>query len=395
MSATYSQIPPSVRDIFEPIVTEVSDNLASDTSLDIDSVTYYCETWLELINRLNKEGQAGMTRYPFIALIRNWELSYDGTIHPDTKLTFVVCTNSTAQKYSEDRESENYEPILRPIWAEFLACMKNSTGLLGYNIGGKYNYMESLHLGTDSPDGNKKYMLPDVVDGIIVTDFEVKLNGAEDCLPTTIGPSLTRIVYLNNVSSLTIAGIQSTDIRVQLVEAQYTDYNNLGFGTSPEYSVYLEHSTYTAAITVGETLSIPLGDSPTDGDYYGYISCDDTVQESRLYFWYGIRAGRLGYYTDICKFKLRNFTLTGEQYTDYPFNVDLQYYATLARFSRYSLSIDGGNEMASESYAPLAITTGIDTITVSEPLATSYRDVILSVTIGDDTLDSIAYYKIQ
>jgi hypothetical protein len=392
MAATYTQLPISVRDVFSAIVGEVSDNLSTESTLDIDSVSFYCETWLELIQRLEKEGRADMTRYPFIALIRNFDLTYDGNKrYPSTSLTFVIVTPSTKDKYSEDRESENYVPILRPIYAEFMAVLKDSGYLLGYsNDYLKHTYTESLHLGTESEQGNNKYMLPEVVDGIIITDMDVTLI-PETCLAVTAYPSTT-LRYLNNVSELNITADMDS-FTITFTSAQYTDTLNVGYGATPLYEIYTSHDDATHGISVSDSVEFGSFAGDLSGMYYGYIQCDDGVTVSKLYFSYLILSTNVRGYTQKSKFVLDNFNTIGDQYTNYPFDVTVRQTAFSNWISYLNISIDGGNEMWNKYYSPVVANMTEETVTITQALAAGYRDVTNTIRANNDSHENISYYK--
>ena len=399
MGATYTYLPRSLRDIFSELVGDVSDNLASEATLDIDQVSFKCETWIELIKRLEAEDVSTThraTKYPLVALIRNYDEKYraDSSL-ADVSLTLVIVTPSEPTKLSEDRETDNYVPILRPIYAELMEVIKDSSYFRGYYM--KYpthTRIESFHLGTDSAQGNKAYLLPDCVDGIIIDGLELSLS-EQSCSATVIGPD-TEVVYLNNVSELNITTTQGS-FTVTLVSAGYTDTLAVGFGASPTYTIYTHHTAASRSITVGQ--AIAYGDITTEmtGEYYGYISCDDGFRESKLYFMYylsGDAVTKVRNVTSQSKFVLSDFTITGEQYDDYPFDVTTRHQTNPgALLSFQNLAFDGGNAITEWSYAPLTRDTTSVRTTVSEPLNAGYRDVTNDVSVSAQNFTNISYYK--
>jgi hypothetical protein len=57
MGATYTSLPISIPSIMKAIVSEVETNLIDEASLDIPRVSFKCETWIKLMERLSKESQ--------------------------------------------------------------------------------------------------------------------------------------------------------------------------------------------------------------------------------------------------------------------------------------------------------------------------------------------------
>lgn len=394
MAATYQYLPLSVRDIFAELVSDVSDNLSTDTDLNIDQVSFKCETWIELIKRIQAEDNSAThraTKYPLVALIRNFDEKYSADSQlTDLNLTLVIVTPTEPTKLSEDRESDNYVPILRPIYAELMEVIKGSSYFNGYYQGyPPHTKTESFHFGTETPQGNKSYMLPDCVDAIIVSDLLLKMY-PDRCANTVTGATTT-VTYLNNVSELTIEG-RLSDFIVTFVSAQYTDSANVAV-SDVSYNIYTQHDGATNDILVGGTYTTPTMAHVADGDYYGYIIGDDGVKQSKLYFFYRVLGERIRGVTTRSKFLLTNFTTAGTEYTDYPFDVVTRHTTQSKIIDYQNISIDAGNEMWSETYQPHTEDTTTETTTVSEPLAASYRDVTNQVQFDQLFLENISYYK--
>lgn len=399
MAATYDFLPLSVRDIFAELVAIVSDNLSTEDDLDIAQVSFKCETWIELIKRIEAEDNSAThraTKYPLIALIRNFDEKYrDDSDRYEVSLTLVIVTPSDPTALSEDREADNYVPILRPIYTELMEQIKEDNRFYGYY----YHYpphtkTESFQLGTDSPQGNKAYLLPDCVDGIIISDLVLQVY-PDRCSNTVTGPTIST-VYVNNVSELS-GSATITDLTITFVSATYTDTLTVGYGASPQYMIHCDTAdTDTPIVVEGTKVISSVGIA--DGWYKGYIYCDDGVTESRLYFYYRVYGARFITYSQQSKMLLTNFTLTGTYYTDYPFDVITRFKSFPgADIARQTLSIDGGNEQWSETYQPLVNDSGSDTNKLYEALTTTYRDVTDEVTIGsgDAYLNNISYFKQQ
>lgn len=399
MAQTYQYLPLSIRDIFAELVTEVSDNLSTEDDLSIDQVSFKCETWIELIKRVQSEDLSTThrsTKYPLIALIRNFDEKYNADSYlTDVSLTLVIVTLSDPNKLSEDRESDNYVPILRPIYAELMEVIKGSNYFTGYyNLYPSHTKTESFQLGQSSESGNTKYVLPDCVDGIIVSDLALKVR-RDRCSTTVTGPAVST-VYLNNVSELS-GSATTTQLTITFVSAGYTDTANVGYGASPQYMIHTDTEDTDSAIVV-EGTHVISSVGIDNGYYTGYIYCDDGVTESKLYFFYYILDGRIMSSTEQSKMVLQNFTTTGFYYTDYPFDVVTRFQNFPGAYiARQSLSIDGGNELWSDTYQPVTADTGTDTNKLYAPLTTTYRDVVDEVTIGSDEayLYNISYYKQQ
>jgi hypothetical protein len=92
------------------------------------------------------------------------------------RLTFLICTESEQSLYSEDRYTQNYLPILYPIYAEFMAVVESSNYFRKYHGRGvPHVKVDDLHMGEESGGGKIAYILPDVVDGIWIKDLELSV----------------------------------------------------------------------------------------------------------------------------------------------------------------------------------------------------------------------------
>jgi hypothetical protein len=330
-----------------------------------------------------------------VALIRNYDETYNADSSlVDVNLTLVIVTPSEPTKLSEDREADNYVPILRPIYAELMEVIMDSSYFRGYYQ--KYpthKRIESFHLGSDTPQGNKAYLLPDCVDGIIIEDMKLTLS-EQSCSATVVGPE-TEVIYLNNVSELNIALNGSSAFTVTFTSAQYTDTEGVGFGEAPEYTIYTSHNEQTYPILVGGTRQYGSFTNDTDTTFTGYISCDDGVRESKLYFYYRIINRTVRGASLQSKFVLQDFTLGGTEYDNYPFNVVTRHSTQFStHIHSQSVNIDGGNEMWAKTYQPVSSDTTSHTTAVNQPLSATYRDVTNVLVVGENTaFDNISYYK--
>ena len=402
MAKTYNYLPHDVAELLRAIVATVNDNLVSETSLSIPRVTYKAETWKELCNRLKADSESSTrkaTRYPMVALIRDYDYTtQDDSNYTDVSLKLIIVTQTTFDKLSEDRQAENYQPILYPIRSELMEQIALSRYFHGpYNPWPAHKCAESFNLSKDNNNG--ALSLPDYVDALIITDLRLKIN-QQMVAGFSYGVDMT-LVYLNNVNELSITASEN-QITVWLVGVRYVDTLSVGH---PAYVVLTPNGNGSGdyvetSITVGAQVAITFGEGYPDGEYVGYIQCDDGVTISMLKFFYKISDGAVTQYTSSCVYTLEEFSLGGLDYPDYPFQVSVTTVTNKAIISRVDMSSDGGNELFTQNFTPLVATTGsIESTQYLEAPTTSYRDVICQVALnGSETeilLDSISYYKLK
>lgn len=393
MAATYTSLPVSIPSLMKAIVSEVEVNLTSDATLDIPRVSFKCETWIKLMERLSKESQVRSfddAKYPLVALLRNFDEKYKAnTDLVEVSLTLVIVTPSTPTKESEDREVDNYTPILYPIYAELMSVLAESPYFLGYGISIEHTKTDNMHLGVDGTQGNTKYLLPDCVDGIIISGLKLGVVPSR-CVGFNYGPSV-QLTYLNNISDLDIYS-NGDIITVTLSGAQYI---NTGFGSTPLY--YLRVPTSSGydtdyAIDIGEDITFPI-DGLTDNSYIAYVWCDDGLTVSTLYFTFYVKNNQVSKYTRSVKYELNNFIVTGEEYTDYPFDVVHRFTYSSPDVQDIIILSEGGNVQYDNQFVPFVQDTTEITTTILIEKPPVPAAVYYEVTVDGQYLTSQSFYK--
>lgn len=170
---TYTHLPIAIPKLFKNIVSEVATNLNRN-------VTFKHGTWLHLMKLCadDKSSVASVKNnlYPLVMLIHEFEEKRANGILT-TSLDFVIVTPTDPTLSFEDRYTPNVLPILYPIYAEFMAVVKNSNYFIG-NIEREFNHtkIDALNIGTNDANGNVAYKLPDYLDGLIIKSLELTIN---------------------------------------------------------------------------------------------------------------------------------------------------------------------------------------------------------------------------
>ena len=393
MGATYTSLPISIPSIMKAIVSEVETNLIDEASLGISRVSFKCETWIKLMERLSKESQIGsfsQEKYPLVALLRNFDEKYKAnTDLVEVSLTLVIVTPSTPTKESEDREVDNYTPILYPIYAELMSVLAESPYFLGYGISIEHTKTDNMHLGVDGTQGNTKYLLPDCVDGIIISGLKLGVVPSR-CVGFNYGPAV-QLTYLNNISDLDIYSNDSS-ITVTLNGAQYI---NTGFGATPLYYLNVPTSSGTAidyAIDIAEDITFQIN-GLKDNSYSAYVWCDDGLTISTLYFTFYVKKNKVVKYTRSVKYELTNFIVTGEEYSDYPFDVTHKFIYSEKNIEQIELISNGGNVQYQKFFAPYVLDTTQITTTINQEKPLYPTDVTYAVLVDGQYLESQSFYK--
>lgn len=397
MPKTYTYLPLSISTIFAELVSEVSTNLSDDTSVSVPQVSFKCETWIELIKRLEAEDNSTThrsTKYPLVALIRNFDEKYTSeNQNMEVSLTIVIVTQSTPTKLSEDRDADSYVPVLRPIYAELMEVIKDSTYIDGYyNRYPSHTKSESYQLGTETPQGNSKHLLPDCVDAIIIEDLKLSVI-PDKCRNIVVG-SAVATVYVNNVSELRLANdsLAFNYFTVELLSAQYIDTLSVGYAASPLYYLLTTHDGQRVELLVGDTVTISSFTAEHTGLYSGYIECDDGVTVSRLTFYYKRLNSKIRLIGNQTKFLLTNFTTSGFEYDNYPFTVVTRHQALPSGVQKQTISTEG-NDYLTLYYDPSVQDTTEKSTTIAVPILAGYRVVAATVMAENTIFESISYFK--
>lgn len=399
MAATYTNLPVHIPTMIRTIVDEVSDNLSTESTLDIANVHFYCETWDVLRQRLIEDGKVESlknTRYPFIALIRGFDEKYKkDSDYVESSLTLVIVTRSSPNMKSEDRESTNYIPILYPIYAEFISVLNNTR----YSMTRNRDYPthtkhDNLNLGQETPQGNIANRLPDFVDAVVIEGLQVMFD-VETCINVAqVSPKT--VLYKNIVNRIDITLVDN-NLRIFLTNVTYLQL--LPSEYTCVYSVYRSHdpSGDIEFITEGGVYILTVT-GIADGSYYGYVQGDDTNTISKLYFFYVIRNGAVIHYTVNNSMELDNFNVSGYD-ADYPYDITTSMEASSSMITYRGFAVNGGSAIYDHDYIP-SVSELTELVYSHKATLNTYADVqyITNINTGYESilqLESIAYYKIN
>jgi len=178
MGKTYKNTPVALPDIFRPIVAEVSANLASESSLNIDQVSFIHGTLLDISSELQSWAKDPTKKdivFPLVCLLYKAEEKFVDEHEPNISPDILICTNTKTDYNNNDRYEINFKPILYPIYAELKAVIAKSSMFSGYNKKFKHTKVDLPHAGQESAQGNVAYELQDVIDGVYMKGVELKV----------------------------------------------------------------------------------------------------------------------------------------------------------------------------------------------------------------------------
>ena len=166
--------------IFSELVANVSDKIA-DTVLEPKGFTsgihFEDDTWSKLMIRLsemNKSKESKGSKYPLIALIRNFTLKNDGkTKNYTTSIDLVVANLTDPNWYGDKRRTENFEPLLEPIYSQLMLEVSECGHFLGH-VDGYYPHecIDDYHM----TEQQSTYKTPDFLDAIIIKGLQLTVK---------------------------------------------------------------------------------------------------------------------------------------------------------------------------------------------------------------------------
>jgi hypothetical protein len=293
MAHTYEQLPVSIPSLFEKIVSDVSANLRTELGRDVQFLYgSYNHIRQRLASKDKSEGNKEV-KYPLIALIYSFdERKVSGKDSLDVSLTFLICTESENSMYSEDRYTQNYLPILYPIYAEFMAVVESSNYFRKYHSRGvPHVKVDDLHMGEESGGGKIAYILPDVVDGIWIKDLELSVLPNMCTLQSWVVPSLPQLLFYSAVTSIDVT-YSGDEITIEF-EGEVIDVANI----APIFYYFLDkgNGVFSTDVTAYAGSSYTFSVSAyADGEYVGYVKLDDgVIPGTRLGFWFKVQSGKV------------------------------------------------------------------------------------------------------
>lgn len=341
MAHTYTTLPPSLGVLIESIVGDCSVNLYDDLGLEIQ---YKADSFDKIMTELAELALSKPIRYPIFALIQPYKSSLGDFIGQDVECDLVIC-NLTEATYSwEDRETNNYTPILLPIYAEFMELLKLNSAVTYVGRQPLHKLIKLYHLG-DKAGNRAGYMIPDIVDAVLIEGLRFRFEPQVNlCLAPPCEP-YHEVALLDYISSFTI-GSSPGNITVGISSAEFI---SLLPGLPVVYTLDMGNGNATTSIEVLTPLEIDL-DFPL-GTYIGSIT---SSYGSKVEFEYIVaNNGTNNYissvvYTPILSIDYNDLDCIDR--SNYPIEVDYRALSTNYNLSKAAIVLTDGTVVFSEVY---------------------------------------------
>jgi hypothetical protein len=258
------------------------------------AIHYKHGTWQHIISRITTEngGLNADARFPLVCLVQVFDEKFtDDSEYSDAKLTLLICNLSDKNWYSEERYTNNYIPILYPIYEAFMEALNENPAIIGYNQR-YYTHTKIDDLYLPENDKNK---LPEILDGLWIQDLELKLDasqcewyeGLSICYQTPCPFGVN--VISNKINSVDIGtGITQNILSVvaNTVGMGTLEYDfGSGYGTANTYDVsLLPDGNYVAKIRFAQSeIVFPyqvINGNVSNNNTFTIVSADGVVDDS-------------------------------------------------------------------------------------------------------------------
>ena len=161
---------------------EVLPKLSEDDAKYYKKVTFFWGNPLEVITVLKEYSthkELKYEKFPFIALyndisiVKNKYGDYDGTL-----LEIIIANATDPNLKSEQREIQNFKPILRPLYGFFIEELQKSSIFVVNDVQAdiKHEVTERYFWGRQGLYGQKGNVYNDYIDAIHIARLDLKLN---------------------------------------------------------------------------------------------------------------------------------------------------------------------------------------------------------------------------
>jgi hypothetical protein len=301
MARTYQYEPIVLSDVMKSIISEVSTNLSTDIDLGIPQVTFKYGSWTDIQNELiadTSDPAKKNIKYPLVCLLGDYTTNEEGL----SNIELLIVDLTTKNKKMDDRIIDVYKPVINPIYAELIEVMSVSPYFTFVGDKIPHQAVNLPHMGSTTEQ--KGYILPDVLDGKLLTNMSVKI--ANDMCEGSCDGHVEAIIH-DAITDVRVEGFATPIISILMVDAIAINPTGLA-------------STYTLALPLFASMPIVKG-TPI---HYSVAALPDgiyafTIQSSNgaeFLFYVEVRAGvaNSGFKNYVCQ-DVAELTCIGDSYS--------------------------------------------------------------------------------
>ncbi len=128
----------------------------------------------QLLSEKDESKEWKYRKYPLIILIQEFTEHRGMNLESDTDVTIVIVTQADPRNTTENRDDDNFNNILYPIYEVFLNELKKSTRFK-FSSGIEHDLTESPYWGTPGQYGNSANVMNDTLDALFIENLNLKL----------------------------------------------------------------------------------------------------------------------------------------------------------------------------------------------------------------------------
>jgi hypothetical protein len=379
MARSYQYDPFLIPNIFRELVDTVSDNLSTDTDLDIAQVSFKHGSWLKIQAQLMEEAKSESQkniRFPLIAMIHRYKEGYESNDDEFTADFIIFARRDKTARVKESYEG-NFPNVLNPIYAEFRQVVCDSSYFRGYNHAKNFPKMDIVDAGEAAQYGNVRYEIPEHLDAVVIKDLSLTVI-RQSCSALQACAHDYDIEQLNYIGAANLSGLNSASLTIDI-----GDDDVIETGLTPTYTITITGNggtTSPVAFTIGTPYVIDVS-GYQNGVYTGNVISSSTAE---MEFCFTVAAGRVTALTKVIITSL-DLDLACLNWPDYPFAI--------------VHSIDGGGalqltEFEGEEVTQAAFHEGEKTGDIDAALTPDDVEELLTVAMTNNQSDTTTIQKI-
>jgi hypothetical protein len=375
MAHTYSHLPPSLVAILKEVVNNVDDAISGEIGLN---VKFKHNGFKAIVEELIEESQVEETknvRYPLIALIQPFTAkSSSKTTALKVRFDLLICVQTDKDKTASERESESYDSVLRPVYAELKSQLKRHPRITFSGITVDDDSMDIYHLG-GIKGGKEGYELPDIVDAIIVQGMEFYIEPENPC---AVIPCVQKhdILLFDCICGVEVDISDRLKLKVTVTNTEFI--NNTGESEPISYTIDWGNGTQQT-IEVGVVANLEV-ESLSVGYYIATITSNYGATHQ---FEYSVRMTDIkGFDTLVCIYQegYSYGALDCQYYFNYPLGIVYYGMAINTLIASTSIALENGNSVFDGA--------GVDTADIIESFDTFISQLLNSYSIIVNTANS-------
>jgi hypothetical protein len=181
------EVPVYIKDELIAITSAVEGALHDQLLLSSYHIHFMYGHPLEIVKRLQELSESISykdAKFPLIALFADFRIQRGERLdmYGTAKLNLIIANDTKPEYYAEERYSNNFVPILYPIYTEFMTQLRNHKQFEFKSQDEiKHTLIERLFWGREGLYGNTANEFNDFIDCIEIQNLEITIRKKRNC----------------------------------------------------------------------------------------------------------------------------------------------------------------------------------------------------------------------